>query len=108
MQTHTENIYASEKTNNKLGSTSAYEIRCRSFDHGSVFQNYWESNSNESNDSAFYEPNEALKDSSDPNSPKKSSNESKQSHVRKESGYGGASSTNSSYLISNDLEKELL
>ncbi len=98
-------MFRSEKSeNNALESTS--------FDHSNIIQNYWDSN--ESNDSAFYEPNEMgmIKIPSNPSSPKKFLHEIRQENLngnkRLGSGLYETSRRSTSELTRNELENEIM
>ena len=98
-------MFRSEKSeNNALESSS--------FDQSNVIQNYWDSN--ESNDSAFYEPNEMgmIKMPSNPSSPKKLLHEIHQENLngikRFGSGLYETSRRSTSELTRTELDNEIM
>jgi len=89
-----------------------FNIARSSTDQTNMSQNNWELNSNESNDSAFYEPNEMgiFKNLSNPNSPKKMPYRQQSSidTQRVGSGVYEMNLKNSSELTRIELENEIM
>lgn len=98
--------------NDSLFNCDKHTIASSSVDQTNMIQNYWESNSNESNDSAFYEPNEMgiFQNVSNPNSPKKMPNrqQSVNGNQRMGSGVFESSLKNASELTRAELENEIM